>query len=143
MESKHNAGVIDMSSGKKEGAVNAMDMFNTKRVDGEVNLVDLIGRDFITAYNATASAAFMNSLEIIQVTPLNPLSQRIIINRWFINKLLIYRAFNNDVEVGEVMSYVINDGTIDDWHDLLFTVVIPFFKIKDVLVTIPVPTVVN
>ena len=117
----------------KNKEVSTMDMFNTKRAPNEANLVDIIGRDLVTLYGKEASLAFVNSLDIAQIYGLNPLSQRIVISRWFINTLLVYRAFNNDKEVGEVLTYIINDGSVDDWHNLLYDVVIPFFKIKNVL----------
>lgn len=127
-------GVVDMSSTKPKGEViNAFDMFNTPRVEGEPDLVTLMIRDLTNHYCAAASAIFIAEPAIINVQHLNPISQRIIINRWFTNTLLLYRNRVEDTAVSEILLYVINDGTVNDWLELMQRVVIPFFKKNNVL----------
>lgn len=135
--SNKNLGVKDNSSTKQQPAISAMEMFQTKRVEGEPDLVVLMNRDLTNYYTAAASKVFMADTEIISVSSLNPISQRIIINKWFTNSILKYRAQNTDKDVGEILMYIINDGTVDDWLELMQKVVIPFFKEKNVLNIIP------
>jgi len=127
-----NMSTADLSTGAT-AKLTTLDMFTTKRVVGEKDLVAQISKDLISLYHKDASPLFLNDTDISLVSDLNPLSQRIIINRWFINALLIYRANSNDVEVSEILLYAINDGTIDEWLELIERVVIPFFKNKNIL----------
>ncbi len=129
---KVDLGIDDKSiDGNKK--ISAMDMFTTKRVEGEPDLVALMVRDITNGYQETASQMFVNSQKIIEIKLLNPISQRIIINRWFTAALLTYRAHSNNTDVNEIMLHVINDGTVNDWKEQINEVVIPFFKINNVL----------
>ena len=125
-----NMGTVDNSNKK---VVKAMDMFNTLRVDGEPDLVGIINKELCTIYNNAAGKMFMESGEIINVAKLNPITQRIIINRWFTNSLLIYRSIHVNKEVSEVLLRIINDGTVNDWKDQMIGAVIPFFSYNNVL----------
>jgi len=132
----HNFGTADLSAGNvknTEKKISALEMFNTKRVAGEPDLVAIVARDIATTYGDVASAMFLNDSEISSVKELNPVSQRIIINKWFTSSLLIYRSHTDNKDVAEIMMHVINDGTVDQWFEHLRDVVILFFKKNNVL----------
>jgi len=132
----HNFGTADLSAGnvkKTEKKISALEMFNTKRVAGEPDLVAIVARDIATTYGEVASAMFLNDGEISTVKELNPVSQRVIINKWFTTNLLIYRSHTDNKDVAEIMMHVINDGTVDQWFEHLRDVVILFFKKNNVL----------
>jgi hypothetical protein len=113
--------------------VSAMEMFNTKRVEGEPDLVAMINKELISIIGTDAGVKFMNNPDIKGIVDLNPISQRIIINRWFNNTLLTYRATNTNKDVSEILVYIINDGTIDDWFKYIYSIVIVFMKNNNVL----------
>lgn len=122
-----------MSAGQKVKAYSAMEVFNTLRIEGEIDLVALAARDLEAYYCKEAAALFLANVDINTVKPLNPLSQRVIINRWLNNCLLSYRSRVENPTVNEILLYVINDGTHDNWLELLQLVVFPFFKLNNVL----------
>ena len=126
----NNLGTVD---GSTKNGFSAMEVFCTPRVEGEKDLVGLIVRDLEAYYSKLAKDIFISNSEIISVAPLNPFSQRVIINRWFNGELLKYRSRVDDPDVVTILSYVINDGAIEDWLELMQIVVLPFFKLKNVL----------
>lgn len=125
-----NLGTVDNST--KTG-FNAMEVFCTPRIEGEKDLVGLIVRDLEAYYSKVAKDVFIADKNIISIMPLNPISQRVIINRWFNGELLKYRNRVNDLDVITVLRYVIDDGTVEDWLEHMQIIVIPFFKLKNVL----------
>jgi len=137
MAVSENFGTVDMSTPKNmevnKPKVNALSIFNTPRVEGEPDLVAIINKELCTIYGDVAGAMFVNSADIVNIKDLNPISQRIIINRWFTTALFIYRSINNDKDVNEILLHIINDGTVNEWKDQLTLVVIEFFKIRNVL----------
>ncbi len=111
----------------------AMEVFSTPRVDGEKDLVGLIYRDMEAYYCKEARDIFISNTDIVSVAPLNPFSQRVIINRWFNGELLKYRSRVENVDVVSILSYVINDGDVDTWLECMQVVVLPFFKLNNIL----------
>lgn len=128
-----NTVIVDLSGEDKKERISAMDMFYTKKTDQDTDLVVLMTRDLTNYYCEMASKIFMSDAEIINVGPLNPISQRIIISKWFKGQLLIYRSRVVDIEVGTVLEHIIDEGSISDWLEQMQKVVIPFFKDKNVL----------
>lgn len=53
--------------------------------------------------------------------------QQITINRYFSNKLLVFRA-NNDVDITNIIIALVNDSSAEDWFTLFKTIVIPFMN---------------
>lgn len=117
----------------EDNQTNALDMFYTKRIDTEPDVVGILSRDLTTFYHEHASDIFNMDNNIINVKDLNPISQRIIVNKWIVNKLLTYRTYVDDKDVSEIVLHAINDGTILDWTEQMQRVVIPFFKLRNVL----------
>jgi hypothetical protein len=126
----NSLGTVDGSTKK---GFSAMEVFCTPRIEGEKDLVGLIVRDLEAYYCKLAKDVFISNRDIISIIPLNPISQRVIINRWFNAELLKYRSRVDDLDVVTVLRYVIDDGTIDDWLESMQVIVIPFFKLKNIL----------
>ncbi len=111
----------------------AMEVFNTPRVEDENELVALIFRDMEAYYCKEARDIFISHPDIVSVAPLNPFSQRVIINRWFNGELLKYRGRVEDANVVDILGYIINDGDTDIWLECMQVVVLPFFKLNNIL----------
>ncbi len=111
----------------------ALDVFNTKRSENEIDLVTIINRDLETFYNKDATLCFINDGSIQTILDLNHISQRVIINKWFTSMLLQYRANFINVDVSEILMYVSNNSTVDTWIEFMQTIIIPFFKLNNVL----------
>lgn len=126
--------VNDLVKGTEvKSGFSAMEVFSTPRIEGEKDLVGLIYRDMEAYYCKEARELFIADPNIVSVAPLNPFSQRVIINRWFNGELLKYRSRVEDADVVSILGYVINDGDIDTWLECMQIVVLPFFKLNNIL----------
>lgn len=70
---------------------------------------------------------FMNDPSIVEAMDHPALYQRVFINKFFIKELLSYRARNN-VPVYDIITYLHNDGTINDWAISFSNYVFPFLR---------------
>jgi len=111
----------------------AQDIFNRKREKNEIDLVGLLTGKFLDGVDEKTAAIFATHKDIVSVNELNPIAQRIIINRYLNNKLLMYRNVSGK-NVSEIMMYVINDGSLSDWVELFNKVVLPYFIQENVIV---------
>ena len=113
--------------------ITGLELFNIKRVEGEVNLVNTVYTYFSKHYSEKAANVFINNPEINNIKELNHIAQRIIINRWFMDNIYKYRARVTDKDVSEIILYPTDEGDVDTWLELIERVVVPFFKVKNVL----------
>lgn len=114
----------------------AMDEFNRPRDPEDYDMVYLVTRHMEEALdNKTAAIMFKNDPMVQGVVNKTSNVQRIMINRYFTNLLLIFRS-KKDVVVNDVLYYLVSDGYVEDWFTLFRTQVIPFLntnKVYDVV----------
>lgn len=104
-----------------------MNLFFRKRTIEETDLVQVTASSIKEVLSETAMKTFLSSPTIKQVADLNPGSQRVIINKYFGDVLLIARA-DKQIVIKEAFPLLINDGTVQDWATLIRTVILPFIK---------------
>lgn len=104
-----------------------IDKFSTPRTEEEVNMVFHVTNILKETVGETASINFSNNPMIVTIGNLSTESQRVIINRYFINLFLSYRfVHNKNVEL-QILSLV-NDGYVEDWFKLFKEYIVPFIK---------------
>jgi len=114
---------------------NAMAMFYKEPEEGELNLVTLVAEHLNSYEESIEGDVFKQSSDIIHASKLNMLAQRVVINRYLFNKLLIYRSMT-DIEVVNTVQFLANDGLTEDWITLMKEFVIPFVVHNKVLSTV-------
>ena len=120
---------------EKPKRLSAIDIFNLPPKPGDHNLVDLIVLH-LNALKATKEAnVFMSNPSIANVYKLNPNSQRVIINKFLLNRLLIFRTISKE-SVTDIITLLANDGITEDWITLMKEFVLPFIAKNEVLTTI-------
>lgn len=97
----------------------------------KIELIDSIGK-MLETIGLIERNKYLNSPIIIDSRGKDVLYQRIMINRYFINELLKWRA-GNEVAVNEVIACLFNDGDLDDWLRVFASTVLPFIKNNNVL----------
>lgn len=98
----------------------------------ELDLVFLTGEHIKANISESAGNRFLSDPAIKDVSKLNSTAQRVIINRYFTNLLLKFRA-NNDVNITEILVLLVNDGYDTDWFKLFNLIIAPFFKEHNIL----------
>ena len=106
---------------------NTKEVYEKKRVKGDKDLVKMIFLRLQLHAGEIAANTFIINSKINDVKDANPITQRIIINSYLVNLLLIFRA-NNKCNVTLILPYIVDGGTINDWLELLDGIVIPFIK---------------
>ena len=107
-------------------------MFYAPRQTNDVDMVGMVGLILKDMVHEIAAHTFINDPMISNVKDLSSASQRVIINRYFINLFLKYRfTSGNNVEL-QILSLV-NDGFIEDWFKLFKLYIIPFIKDNKIL----------
>ena len=120
---------------EKPKRLSAIDIFNLPPKQGDYNLVDLVVLH-LNALEATKEAnVFMANPSIANVYKLNPNSQRVIINKFLLNRLLIFRTISKE-SVTDIITLLANDGITEDWITLMKEFVLPFIAKNEVLTTI-------
>jgi len=110
----------------------AMAEYNKQREDNDFNMVFLVAKHLeVDLGNKAAADLFLNDPMIISVKDKVSNVQRVMINRYFTNLLLMFRA-TIAVNVTDVIYYLVSDGYIEDWFTLFRTYIIPFLKTKNV-----------
>ena len=110
----------------------AMAEYNKQREDNDFNMVFLVAKHLeVDLGNKAAADLFLNDPMIISVKDKVNNVQRVMINRYFTNLLLMFRA-TIAVNVTDVIYYLVSDGYIEDWFTLFRTYIIPFLKTKNV-----------
>lgn len=112
---------------KKKDTPTPVMFFNTPRQPTDIDLVFITSKTLHDNVSENAAKIFLSDYMIKSVVDLNPLSQRIIINRYFYDLLLKYRACA-DVKVILPLTMLVEDGTHNDWLRLFKDVVCVFIK---------------
>ncbi len=93
----------------------------------EINMVFITGLHLENTVSPSAAENFSNDPYIKLVESSEEGVQQITINRYFGNKLLIFRA-SNEVDITDVILALVNDASAEDWFTLFRTIVIPFIN---------------
>jgi len=114
--------------------INAMEMYSMPIEPDEVNLVDLIAEHIKQAMGDESSLIFLNDEEIAAVHQINPVVQRITINKYINSILLIFTSITN-INVNDILQFTSNDGLNEDWITLIKEFIMPFFTEHNVIQT--------
>jgi hypothetical protein len=108
--------------------VSALDLYNTPRAPGDINLVELIADHIssLSSGNVDMVNSFKTNNIIATVYDGNQVIQRTTINRYLTTRLLIYRSMTGAV-INHIYPYIANQGLLEDWVTLLRNIVLPFF----------------
>jgi len=110
----------------------AFNMFNMPPQPNDPNLVEII-KLHLEALEANDEAkVFLSLPEIESIKKLNPVSQRVIINRVLTTALLKLRTLEETVVI-HMVPLLANDGLLEDWITLMKEFVIPFIANNKVL----------
>lgn len=104
-----------------------MAMFYRKRLPDENDLVKITAQSIGEVLSNAAVDTFNKAPTIATIRDLNPNAQRVVINKYFGDVLLIARS-KKDVIIKDAFPLLINDGTEQDWATLIRTVILPFIK---------------
>ena len=118
---------------ENNNTVSAIDIFYTPRKEGEPDLCALIYLYFKEIVDESSANIFINDLNVSAVVNLNPNSQRITINQFLVNALLMLRGIDDTVDVNSVLGLITNEASLDDWSVILKDMVIPYFKEHNIL----------
>lgn len=120
-----------------ENIINARIDFNRPRDENEENLIAYIQSLYDAIdMNEVIKTNFVQHPDIIAIKDLNPISQRVIINKYLSTLLYMLKTITK-VDITEILIYLMNDGTIEDWKINISTFVIPAIKeYEDILAQI-------
>lgn len=114
----------------------AMAEYDKVREDNDFDMVFLVAKHLENDLGSKPAADLFLSDPMIQaVADKTSGVQRVMINRYFTTLLLIFRS-NNDVDITDVIYYLVADGYIEDWFTLFRSYIIPFLKAKNVYGTV-------
>lgn len=108
--------------------------------EGDINLVEQIAyllEEYVGPY---AKKCFLSDPDIAGVVGLSSVAQRFIINKYFVNVMLIYRGVGGN-RVDLVMGMLANDGELEDYYSINKHIVFPFMKDNKIFETIYSPGV--
>lgn len=110
----------------------AMDEYNKPRDPSDYDMVFLVAKHLEEELNnKNAGNLFRGDPIIASVVSKTSNVQRVMINRYFTNLLLVFRS-KKDVNVTDVLFYLVSDGYVEDWFTLFRTYVIPFLNTNNV-----------
>lgn len=108
------------------------EQFKQKAGHKDPNLVELMASYIEMGVGESEAAMFKSTPSIVGVMDNLPTVQRITINRFFTNILMRFRS-KKEVDVNNIIPYLIQDGDIKDWFTLINEFVLPFFKEHNVI----------
>lgn len=101
--------------------------FNTPASPTDINMPYIVGLHLTQILTDKETQIFFADPLVSSVVGIIPTSQRVNINRYFMNLLMLFRS-KVDVNVVDVSQYLINDGSVEDWFKLFSEFVLPFIK---------------
>jgi hypothetical protein len=113
-------------------SINPMDIYNRPRQLDDINLVSILGINISALGGDDVLPSFNNEMVGLGIVNANPVVQRILLNRYLTNKLLIFRSVKG-VNVTEVLPFMVSDGYVEDWLSLMKEIVLPFIITNGVL----------
>lgn len=112
---------------------NKIEEFKQPRKSDDMDMVFLVGKHIQDFIGTKEADMFYNDPMIKTIVTLGTNAQRVIINRYFTNLLLRFRA-KKDVQVNDILLMLIPDGYIEDWFKIFNKIIIPFLKSNNVFV---------
>lgn len=111
----------------------------TKRKEGDLDLVNAVFELIRDEIGITYATNFINDIDIRTVKDKLPGVQRVIINKYLTIILLRFKGITN-ISILQPLFLITNEGTHDDWFQLVANYIVPFMKQFNVMETI-YPTV--
>jgi len=114
-----------------------MNTVKTQVVAGttKINLVSIVYDHIVVLYSKEAANKFAADKMIKDIAAAEEPMQRMIINRYIVRILLVYRSLKN-VDVSGIITMATAEGVTEDWLTILRMVVIPFLSKQDVINTV-------
>ena len=103
-----------------------------KRKDGVKSILERVMHELENWVGEVGPISMINDESIRKIIDKPDIIQRVFINKYFIDLLLVYRGSVNKTSITDLFPYLSDGVSIDDWLDLLKTYVIPFLKIERV-----------
>ena len=118
--------------------INPMDIYNVPRKLDDIDLVGILTENIIALGGTPAVVAnFHAGVVSAQIIGANPVVQRILLNRYLTNKLLVHRSVVG-TNVTEILPFMASDGYVEDWLTLMKEIVLPFVVANAVLSVIAI-----
>ena len=123
--------------------INPMDIYNIPRKHGDIDLISILAENITALGGVLMLPNFHIEMQTQGIAGVNPVVQRILLNRYLTHKLLVYRSVSG-VNVTEILPFMASDGYVEDWLSLMKEIVLPFVVANSVLVVLePVVAPVN
>jgi len=106
-------------------------MFNRPRAKNEIDLVTKVYELIKKNSGKKHARKFIQDKDILIIKDLNPISQRVIINKYFSTSLFKIRH-NNNIRIANLLTFLVNDGTETDWLKIMENIFIPELKNKKI-----------
>lgn len=104
----------------------------TNKSPSDINLFDVTCKLLEDIISLDAKVRFSSDKNVAKVKDEHPKFQQCIINSYFINLLLQWRA-ENKTPVNTAIAYLHNDGDPLSWIDTFGYVIIPFIKSNNIM----------
>ena len=108
--------------------------------EDDINLVEQIAYLLEECVSPYAKKCFLSDPDIAGVVGLSSVAERFIINKYFVNVMLIYRGVGGN-RVDLVMGMLANDGELEDYYNINKHIVFPFMRDNKIFETIYSPGV--
>jgi len=114
-------------------SINPMDIYNTPRKPDDIDLVAILTQHISALGGGTMIPKFHAEANALGIIGANPVVQRILLNRYLTNKLLVFRSVNPNAIVYDMLPLMAPDGYIEDWLTLQKESVMPYVVANAVL----------
>jgi len=130
---KNKSQHVNVTPQQEEGT--ALKLFMEPRALIENDLTHLMYHEILNNIGMNAANLFMNEPIIASTVNSNAIVQRISINRYLLQMLLIC-SNRKDLYVSDAIVFLINDGDIEEWINVMREQVIPFIKHYDIFTVV-------
>lgn len=117
---------------------NNQTVLDLKREPTDIDLVNLIYMHLNSHINADVANLFINDVSITTIKDSPSYVQRIILNKYFRDILLMYCGVTKK-SVNNTLILLVNDGEVEDWMKLFLQYVFPFIHQNFVFETLFFP----
>ena len=123
---------------------------NNKRMPGDITAIANVASIYLKAYSdkndygllpdiinelyewagEKPTLAFLHSKTIQSIKNKPKQIQRVFINKYFRDLLLVHRGLTPDTNITDIYPFLVDENDIEEWLYLMKSDVIPFFKIE-------------
>ena len=108
-----------------------IEIYNTPRQEGELDLADIIYKFLVSEINPTAGDIFRSHPAIIDILPKKAVVQKVIICNYLVNLLFTYRACGGE-NITSALNLLSTNTNVDGFVMIFQTYILPFLKNNNV-----------